>query len=147
MGGIVVLIRPMLRFISNMVVEQINGRIFASMNAFASTLPQLRSGSREIGATRIRGVQYAQYQVSHFAQLRELFKTVWGAKRSEEYDPKYWNETLLGECPAVLGLWGKQVVGAYMIWPMQFSDRRHQVLAASPSAASLIRSSRGRVCC
>ena len=59
---------------------------------------------------------------SHFAQLRELFKTVWGAKRSEEYDAKYWNETLLGECPAVLGLWGKQVVGAYMIWPMQFSD-------------------------
>jgi hypothetical protein len=68
------------------------------------------------------------YHASHFTQLRELFKTVWGSNRSEEYDAKHWNETLLGECPAVLGLWGEQVVGAYMIWPMQFSDGRQQVL-------------------
>lgn len=100
------------------------------MNALTSALSErgLHDNKRETGATRKRGVRYAQYQVSHFARLRELFKTVWRANRSEEYDAKLWNESLTGVCPAVLAFWGEQIVGAYMIWPMQFSDGRQQVL-------------------
>ena len=80
----------------------------------------------------LQGVRYARYEASHFTQLRELFKTVWGASRSAEYDAKHWNETLTGLCPAVVGLCEGRVVGFYMVWPMLFSDGQEQVLGGQP---------------
>ena len=75
---------------------------------------------------------YAQYEPSHFTRVRELFKTVWGANRSHEYDAKHWNEALTGVCPAVVGLCEGQIVGFYMVWPMPFSDGQEQVLGGQP---------------
>jgi GNAT superfamily N-acetyltransferase len=87
---------------------------------------------RKMSSPQLQDVRYARYEVSHFTQLRELFKTVWGAYRSIEYDIKHWNETLTGVCPAVVGLCEAQVVGFYMVWPMLFSDGKEQVLGGQP---------------
>jgi hypothetical protein len=75
---------------------------------------------------------YSQYEPSHFTQVRELFKTVWGANRSDECDAKHWNETLTGVCPGVVGLCEGQIVGFYMVWPMPFSDGQEQVMGGQP---------------
>ena len=85
-----------------------------------------------MSSPQLQDIRYARYEASHFAQLRELFKTVWGANRNVEYDVKHWNETLTGACPAIVGRYEERVVGFYMVWPMLLSDGREQVLGGQP---------------
>ncbi|MCQ4188714.1 GNAT family N-acetyltransferase, partial [Methylocystis suflitae] len=85
-----------------------------------------------MSSPQLQDVRYAPYEVSHLMQLRELFKVVWGANRSIEYDAKHWNETLMGVCPAVVGLCDERVVGFYMVWPMLLSDGQERILGGQP---------------
>ena len=81
---------------------------------------------------RLRDVRYAPYEPAHFSQIRDLFKIVWGANRSAEYDAKHWNETLTGVCPAVVGIYEEQVVGFYTVWPMLLSDGVEEIMGGQP---------------
>lgn len=79
-----------------------------------------------------QGVRYKSYEATDFAAVRDLFKLVWGANRSVEYDAKHWNETLIGLCPAIVGIWEEQIVGFYMVWPIPLSDGQQQILGGQP---------------
>jgi GNAT superfamily N-acetyltransferase len=78
------------------------------------------------------GIEFKPYNVSHFSQARELFKTIWGANRSVEYDAKHWNQTLTGNCPAVIALSEGQLTGFYMVWPLPITDGKEEIVGGQP---------------
>jgi len=79
-----------------------------------------------------KDIRFEEYTADRFMAVHALFKTVWGANRSVEYDEKHWNKTLTGVCPAVAAFSGEQAVGFYMVWPVPLTDGRAEVLGGQP---------------
>lgn len=79
-----------------------------------------------------RTIRFEQYNLSHFAAVRNLFERVWRTSRSAEYDDKHWNTTLIGVCPAIVAFSQEEAVGFYMVWPVMLTDGQVDVVCGQP---------------
>ena len=89
-------------------------------------------------------VDYEVYSSGHLDALRDLFGSVWGARRSREYDEKHWDQTIIGTAPGVVALVENRVVGFYAVWPVPLTDGACTVIGGQPIDSMVHRDFQGR---